>query len=276
MSTAMEKNLTGAVKRVPTASTGEETVKTSEDAPRYAPRQAKPFDQKELFQYKVPDFTPQDLLSAIPSHCFERSTFKSSLYLLADFAMVAALVYAATWIDTLSTYVHFSTSFASESAVQTAVRYTMWALYSFAQGLVFTGIWVIAHECGHRAFSPSKDVNNTVGWFLHSALLVPYHSWRISHARHHAGTGHMTRDEVFVPRTREHQGKLPLCPAGDDKTMENVQANASFGERITELLEDAPLFNFLELLIQQLIGWPLYLLFNVSGQMHFPKGTNRK
>jgi fatty acid desaturase len=75
-----------------------------------------------------------------------------------------------------------------------------------------TGLWVIAHECGHQGFSESKTINNAVGWVLHSALGVPYHSWRISHGRHHAATGHIHRDEVFVPRTREQHVRLwPTC-----------------------------------------------------------------
>jgi hypothetical protein len=69
-------------------------------------------------------------------------------------------------------------------------------------GLRLTG----SHECGHQSYSSSKSINNFVGWVLHSILLVPYHSWRISHGQHHAATGHMTRDQVFVPRTRSQLG----------------------------------------------------------------------
>lgn len=50
-----------------------------------------------------------------------------------------------------------------------AGRFAIWALYTFAAGLVMLGLWIIAHECGHQAFSESKFVNNAVGWFLHSA-----------------------------------------------------------------------------------------------------------
>jgi fatty acid desaturase len=39
------------------------------------------------------------------------------------------------------------------------------------------GIWVIAHECGHGAFSDYTWVNDLVGFTMHSALLVPYYSW---------------------------------------------------------------------------------------------------
>jgi omega-6 fatty acid desaturase / acyl-lipid omega-6 desaturase (Delta-12 desaturase) len=50
-----------------------------------------------------------------------------------------------------------------------AARLALWALYGFWAGLFATGLWVIAHECGHQAFSEYKIVNNTVGWVLHSA-----------------------------------------------------------------------------------------------------------
>lgn len=128
------------------------------------------------------------------------------------------------------------------------------------QGLVFTGIWVIAHECGHQAsalpctcrttlpaaytpllqsFSESKTINNSVGWVLHSALLVPYHAWRITHAQHHAATGHMTRDQVFVPKTASDVGL---------KTPEN----GSWLDNVDDLLEDAPLYVCINLMAQQL------------------------
>ena len=48
-------------------------------------------------------------------------------------------------------------------------RFSLWALYGFWTGLFATGLWVIAHECGHQAFSESKTINNAVGWVLHSA-----------------------------------------------------------------------------------------------------------
>lgn len=131
----------------------------------------------------------------------------------------------------------------------TPVRALLWGLYTVLQGLFGTGLWVIAHECGHQAFSPSKVVNDTTGWVLHSALLVPYFSWKISHGKHHKATGNMERDMVFVPRTREQQasrlGKLV--------------------HELGELAEDAPAYTLLMLIGQQLIGWPNYLLTNVTG-----------
>lgn len=54
-------------------------------------------------------------------------------------------------------------------ALYKAARFLAWAAYAFAAGLPATGLWVIAHECGHQAFSTSKTANNVVGWILHSA-----------------------------------------------------------------------------------------------------------
>lgn len=255
----------------PSTMVSDATLKAAQ-AKRYAPRKAKAYDTDKLHQYKVPELSMQDLLSAIPAHCFKRSTLHSSMYVVIDFVQVALLIYAASWIDPLTQDLHWELLSLSEDATRSALRFALWSVYGFLQGLVFTGIWVIAHECGHQAFSPSKFVNNTVGWFLHSMLFVPYHSWRISHARHHAATGHMTRDEVFVPSTRENRGLLPLHPVDDNSPV--VTEQTTWGEWLAELLEDAPLFNLLELLVQQLIGWQLYLLTNVSGQRHYPRWTN--
>ena len=57
--------------------------------------------------------------------------------------------------------------------------FAVWAIYTFWAGLVGTGLWIIAHECGHQAFSESKFLNNVVGWALHSGwvyagIRVPY------------------------------------------------------------------------------------------------------
>lgn len=78
------------------------------------------------------------------------------------------------------------------------------------------------------------------------------------HARHHAATGHMTRDEVFVPKTESQ-----------------VKNDESFMAKLDDILEDSPLWNFANVILQQLLGWPLYLTINAAGQEHYPKGTNR-
>lgn len=137
-----------------------------------------------------PPFTVNDIRSAIPAHCFERSNATSFKHLFTDMAMIAVFVYAATFIQ----YAPFW------------ARCLLWPLYWAAAGLVGTGLWVLAHECGHQAFSASQTINDTVGWIVHSALLVPYFSWKYSHKLHHVSAhtpAHAGRGRQASVHTRE-------------------------------------------------------------------------
>ena len=60
----------------------------------------------------------------------------------------------------------------------------IWIIYSLLSGTTAMGFWVIAHECGHGAFSKNKTLETITGYLLHSLLLVPYFSWQRSHAVH--------------------------------------------------------------------------------------------
>jgi omega-6 fatty acid desaturase (delta-12 desaturase) len=170
-----------------------------------------------------------------------------------DFALLAAFYRAATtWIPRMNPTDLPLDSVVSRlplalqpkalelaSYLYPVARFAGWQVYALAAGLVGTGLWIVAHECGHQAFSTSKSLNNAVGWVLHSALGVPYHSWRISHAKHHAATSHCTRDEVYVPRTRSEKGLPPLDHAKEDlaggRVDEKVQAE------LWDALGDSPL-----------------------------------
>jgi len=135
-----------------------------------------------------PKFEMRDIRAAIPKHCFHRSLWRSLSYVIVDLAIVGACAYAASHIDSLP--------------VLSVAKWAMWAAYWLIAGNVMTGLWVIAHECGHQAFSSSKMANNIVGTILHSALLVPYHSWRVSHGNHHKNCCSIEHDEVFSPSSR--------------------------------------------------------------------------
>lgn len=80
--------------------------------------------------------------------------------------MLACIYQLATYADTL---VQPSVIELPHPLLYSAGRFAVWSLYTFAAGLVMTGLWCIGHECGHQAFSESKFVNNIVGWVLHSA-----------------------------------------------------------------------------------------------------------
>lgn len=159
--------------------------------------------------------------------------------------MLAVCVYAALHISALDSIV---------------LRGMAWLAYWFSAGVVATGIWVLAHECGHQAFSASRLVNDTVGWIFHSALLVPYFSWQISHAHHHANTCSVENDEVFVPWTRSQ-----LLP-GVSKT--------AAPSAVAEMLEATPLASAFGLFRQLLFGWPAYLSVNASGPIKYTGLSN--
>jgi len=188
-------------------------------------------------EFVIPDYTIKQLRDAIPAHCFERSAVTGMSYVARDIACLATTFYI------------FHNYVTPETIPSMPVRAALWAGYTFLQGLFGTGIWVLAHECGHQSFSPSKTINDSVGWVLHSALLVPYFSWKISHGKHHKATGNLDRDMVFNPPTREiyasRLGKL--------------------AHELDELTEDAPIASLLHLIGQQLVGWPAYIISNVTG-----------
>ncbi|KAI1491627.1 fatty acid desaturase [Biscogniauxia mediterranea] len=191
-------------------------------------------------QFQVPDYTIKDIHNAIPKHCFNRSAITGLYYVFRDIVCLGTTFYL------------FNTYLTPENVPSTPARAALWGLYTFIQGLFGTGIWVLAHECGHQSFSTSKVLNDTVGWFLHSSLLVPYFSWKISHGKHHKATGNMERDMVFVPRTRE----------------ERASRIGKMVHELSELGEETPIVTFVSLLGQQLVGWPNYLLTNVTGHNH--------
>lgn len=70
-------------------------------------------------------------------------------------------------------------------------------------------------------------------------LGVPYHSWRITHAKHHAMTCHVTNDQVFVPQTRSGMNLPAFDPSKEDlagsSVAEEVQA------QLLEALSDSPI-----------------------------------
>ncbi|KAJ4849740.1 hypothetical protein Tsubulata_016130, partial [Turnera subulata] len=175
-----------------------------------------------------PPFTLATLKKAIPAHCFHRSLVRSLAYLAYDLSVCSALFYIA------KTYIPILPS---------PLNYVAWPLYWFIQGAFMTGIWVIGHECGHRAFSEYAWVDNTVGLTLHSALMTPFFAWKYSHRRHHSNTGSLSHDEVYLPRLED---SIPWY----SKHLNN------------------PVGRVIRIVSMLFLAFPLYLLFNASSQKH--------
>jgi omega-6 fatty acid desaturase (delta-12 desaturase) len=179
-------------------------------------------------------FTYQQLKDAVPKHCFERNTFTSLLYTFVDLAIATALFYAS--------------SFINHPVLPWFAPYILWPIYWACQGCILTGVWVIAHECGHRAFSDNIVLGDIVGLILHSSLLVPYHSWRISHAKHHQNTNSMENDEVFIPYTRSELGKVV--------PWDEVPGPWSAAMRVLNVVK---MLTF---------GWPAHLIYHATGRKY--------
>lgn len=88
-----------------------------------------------------------------------------------DLFLIGVIYKTTTYIEPLLTPEHLS---LPSPIFYALARFSLWSLYGFTTGLVFTGIWVIGHECGHQAFSDSKFINNLAGWMIHSRSVVVF------------------------------------------------------------------------------------------------------
>ena len=177
--------------------------------------------------------TKADVRKAVPAKTFKKNTLKSLAYAAVSVAEGAACLALGTLIP------------------MKLAALPLWILYAVVTGTVWTGMWVIAHECGHNAFSDNKFIQDAVGYVLHSALLVPYFSWQHSHAVHHSRTNHITEGETHVPFVVEGREGIELTGG------ENVMAAA---RKMGKLLNGA-----VQLVFHLVFGWPAYLLFGATG-----------
>lgn len=189
--------------------------------------------------------TLKSIRDAIPKHYFEPNAALSIYYICRDlFQMVVTFAimfyYGMPFVDK-----QMETLGADNYFLALGLKFAVWNVYWYVQGLNCTGLWVMAHECGHRACSSSKMVNDCLGMVIHSILLVPYHSWRITHGTHHKYTNHVDQDTVFVP--------------------EKVSAQSA---AIREALSETPIASWVNIIKMWTLGWPMHLFFNYTGQQH--------
>ena len=82
----------------------------------------------------------KEFRDVIPAHYFKSNTIVSLSYLLQT-ALIQLLVIV------IGLYIPF-----------TPKMIPIWFIYSLLSGTTAMGFWVIAHECGHRAFSKNKTL----------------------------------------------------------------------------------------------------------------------
>lgn len=115
--------------------------------------------------------TIREIRNAIPDHCFKPNNLKSAGHAVFDTSM--AVLFAYVSLKTIP-LVEFWPA-----------RWLLWTLYGYIQGLIFTGVWIVAHECGHGSLFSTTFLNDSFGFVLHTILMVPYFPWKYTHARHH-------------------------------------------------------------------------------------------
>jgi omega-6 fatty acid desaturase (delta-12 desaturase) len=190
-------------------------------------------DWKE-WEEKAP--TVEEIFSLVPAHCYERSLARSFFFVIRDL-FLAGLCFYVWNLCSQTVYASLNAGFS-----QTLLLTILGGVYAFAQGTILTGAWVIGHECGHHAFSKYPQINNFVGYILHTALGVPYYSWQFTHNKHHKYTNHLIWGETHVPSVKP--------PSLFVKIIEHV------GE------ENFPLVN---VMLHLVLGWYIYLCTNDSG-----------
>lgn len=78
----------------------------------------------------APKLDINDLRKAIPKHCFESSLPRSLSYAVRDVTAITSLAWAANHISSIP---------------YLGVRIVAWTTYGYLQGLLFTGLWILAH-----------------------------------------------------------------------------------------------------------------------------------
>ena len=181
----------------------------------------------------------RELRAVIPEDCFEPDTATSLAYL--SVSLVGTALCTA-----------FGVGMAGIIGTSSILTLPIWAAYSAVTGTVAMGLWVLAHECGHGAFSKDKKLQDAVGYVLHSLLLVPYYSWQRSHAVHHQYTNHMGLGETHVPEPMEK----------DEDGSHGVRAAflETFGEK-----NGIRAWGALQAFLHLGVGWPAYLLIGATG-----------
>jgi len=220
------------------------------NGPEYEARLGKPF--------APPKVTLKEIHDAVPKHLLRKDPVKAAYYVVRDITFTVLLYKFAYSITPLaaSDFGGYITNEWQKSLVKGA----MWVFYWWFQGLVGAGIFCLGHDAGHTSLFDNNKVNNTIGYLLHSYLLIPYFAWRQTHHAHHKATASMERDENYVPYTRSRFG-LP------------EEKNATHAD-YSEIFEETPIYTLFRMFVMQGFGWWIYLSQNTMGSPMYPPGTN--
>ena len=182
--------------------------------------------------------------SVIPADCFEPDT---------------AISLGCLAVSVLGTGLCTSFGFGMLSVLDPSNVLTLpfWITYSGITGTVAMGLWVLAHECGHGAFSKNKGLQDAVGYVLHSLFLVPYYSWQRSHAVHHRYTNHMELGETHVPENSN-------TDSSSSKMYDSLELRRTIMGKFGDD-DGIKVWGIFQAVLHLIIGWPAYLLIGATG-----------
>ncbi len=166
----------------------------------------------------------KEFKDVIPDRYFRCNTITSLKYLLQSTLIQSFVVLIGLYIPFTSKMI------------------PIWIIYSLLSGTTAMGLWVIAHECGHGAFSKNKTLETITGYILHSLLLVPYFSWQRSHGVHHRFTNNVTNGETHVPLVIKGNGVTEKVGGEQELYFSNSIGKKNYG--------------ILQLVLHLIFGWP--------------------
>uniref|UniRef100_B8HKY9 Fatty acid desaturase n=1 Tax=Cyanothece sp. (strain PCC 7425 / ATCC 29141) TaxID=395961 RepID=B8HKY9_CYAP4 len=115
---------------------------------------------REIFKKTI-----HQIIKFIPKDCFVKNSWK-------------------TWKAVIENYLIIVLAYI-------LLSFSPWYIYPpilLIIGTAFAGLFILAHDCGHRSFSDRGWVNDIAGQFFLLPLLYPFETWRIRHNCHHTYT----------------------------------------------------------------------------------------
>ncbi|CEG48398.1 fatty acid desaturase [Plasmopara halstedii] len=132
-----------------------------------------------------------EIKQSLPRECFEASVPLSLYYTVRSLVIALSLVIGLNYARALPVV---QGSWVLDAAICTG--------YIFLLGIVFWGFFTLGHDAGHGSFSRYHLLNFVVGTLMHSLILTPFESWKLTHRHHHKNTGNIDRDEIFYPQRK--------------------------------------------------------------------------
>lgn len=117
------------------------------------------------------------LIAAIPEKYLRPNTAKAIITLCIAFASYALSLLFAYFVRAHAVYWLYPVSYIAGS-------------------IAVTGLFVVAHDCGHFSFLRNKTLMNVIGNVFMIPSLYPFYAWRYSHNAHHSHTNNLKGGKI--------------------------------------------------------------------------------